>query len=118
MLSVPITLVLSENDGARYDYWYSTKVHTRTPPDDIPSTIEYIEGRLSVPPLFSGDFCDTRVLGTRGDNTFGDIENLYGALEGPRQSLDNPARMGYTFHVSWSNSKTNCLLVRPSSYSC
>jgi len=22
------------------------------------------------------------------------------------------------FHVSWSNSKTNCLLVRPSSYSC
>lgn len=79
----------------------------------------YIEVCLSVPPLLPGDFCDTRVLGTRGDDAFSDFENLDGALDqGLCQRLNKRARVQRTFHVSWSNSKTNCLLVRPSSYSC
>jgi hypothetical protein len=77
----------------------------------------YTGVRLSIPPLLPSDLCSARVFGTCRDNAFGDVENLNGALEASCQSLDKPAKIRSTFHVSWSNSKMNCLLVRPSSYS-
>ena len=47
-----------------------------------------IKACLTVPSLLPSDFCGTRVLGTRGNNTFCDVVNLNGALEGPFQCMD------------------------------
>lgn len=90
-----------------------TMVHPCTPPGAVPT-----EPRLPIPPLPPGNFCGASVLGTRWNNAFGDVINLDGTLEGLNQSLNKGKRMRPTLHVSISNSKTNCLLVRPSSYSC
>lgn len=72
-----IALTLNGNDEARYNYWYSTYTHTWYP--------VYIEARLPVPSLPPGDFRGTSVLGTRRNDAFGDVVNLNGPLEGPRQ---------------------------------